>query len=168
MYEDVLRFWMERDQEGSTPEASKEVVRHLKLYGPSHPHLYTLVLRFLTSSPDLLSRHMDDVKEIIQYIDKEGIMPPLGIIQVLSRNSVASIGLIKEWLIERIKGERAEIQAVSSWFAIFDCHLWLSSRLGPRMDQFIPDGDIGETQTSQRTFRPGTSQGVSSLSMLKL
>ncbi|KAF9073561.1 hypothetical protein BDP27DRAFT_1260105 [Rhodocollybia butyracea] len=119
MYEDVLRFWMERDQEGSTPEASKEVVRHLKLYGPSHPHLYTLVLRFLTSSPDLLSRHMDDVKDIIQYIDKEGIMPPLGIIQVLSRNSVASIGLIKEWLIERIKGERGEIQADQEWISSY-------------------------------------------------
>ncbi|KAJ3715949.1 hypothetical protein DFJ43DRAFT_838133 [Lentinula guzmanii] len=115
MYEDVLRFWMERDKEGTTPEASMQVLKHLELYGPRHPHLYTLVLRFLTSSPELLSRHMADVKQVIQHIDQEGIMPPLGIIQVLSRNSVASVGLVKEWLIERIIRERAEIQADHEW-----------------------------------------------------
>ncbi|KAF5367253.1 hypothetical protein D9757_011694 [Collybiopsis confluens] len=100
MYEDVLRFWIERDQKGSTPGASAEV---------------TLVLRFLTSSPELLSRHIGDVKQVIQHIDKEGILPPLGIIQVLSRNNVASVGLIKEWLIERIKQDRGAIDADQEW-----------------------------------------------------
>ncbi|KAJ4493796.1 hypothetical protein C8J55DRAFT_499827 [Lentinula edodes] len=119
MYEDVLRFWMERDKEGATPEASTQVLKHLQLYGPKHPHLYTLVLRFLTSSPVLFSRHMDDVKEVIQHIDQESIMPPLGIIQVLSRNDVASVGLVKEWLIERITQERGEIQADREWVSSY-------------------------------------------------
>jgi len=110
MYEDVLRFWM--DRESSIASASAEVVKHLKLYGAKHPHLYPLVLRFLTSSPALLSRHQDDVKEILEHVDQERIMPPLGIIQVLSRNEVASIGLVKSWLIERIQRERTDIQAV--------------------------------------------------------
>ncbi|KAJ3739356.1 hypothetical protein EV360DRAFT_90484 [Lentinula raphanica] len=47
--EDGLRFWMERDKDGTTPGASAEVLQHLAFYGPSHAHLYTLVLRFLTS-----------------------------------------------------------------------------------------------------------------------
>ncbi|KAJ3878139.1 hypothetical protein F5051DRAFT_439919 [Lentinula edodes] len=119
MYEDVLRFWMERDKEGATPEASTQVLKHLQLYGPKHPHLYTLVLRFLTSTPVLFSRHMDDVKEVIQHIDQESIMPPLGIIQVLSRNDVASVGLVKEWLIERITQERGEIQADREWVSSY-------------------------------------------------
>ncbi|KAJ3936754.1 MAG: hypothetical protein NXY57DRAFT_1072553 [Lentinula lateritia] len=119
MYEDVLRFWMERDKEGAMPEASTQVLKHLQLYGLKHPHLYTLVLRFLTSSPVLFSRHMDDVKEVIQHIDQESIMPPLGIIQVLSRNDVASVGLVKEWLIERITQERGEIQADREWVSSY-------------------------------------------------
>ncbi|KAK7036583.1 Vacuolar protein sorting-associated protein 11 [Paramarasmius palmivorus] len=114
MYEDVLRFWMDRDKEG-VPEASAEVVRHLRMYGPQHPHLYPLVLRFLTSSSELLSRHKDDVKDVIEHIDKEGILPPLGVVQVLSRNNVASVGLVKEWLIQRIKKEREEIQSDQEW-----------------------------------------------------
>ncbi|KAI3602873.1 vacuolar membrane protein [Moniliophthora roreri] len=114
MYEDVLRFWMDRDKEGVS-EASAEVVRHLRIYGPQHPHLYPLVLRFLTSSSELLSRHKVDVKEVIEHIDKEGILPPLGVVQILSRNNVASVGLVKEWLIQRIKQEREEIQTDQEW-----------------------------------------------------
>ncbi|KAG6826409.1 hypothetical protein H0H92_015903, partial [Tricholoma furcatifolium] len=109
MYEDVLRFWMDQETEGTNPGASAQVVEHLNRYGPNHPHLYPVVLRFLTSTPQLLERHRDDVRRVIQHIDEEEIMPPLGIVQVLSRNGVASVGLIKEWLLTRIKESRAEI-----------------------------------------------------------
>ncbi|TFK62496.1 hypothetical protein BDN72DRAFT_964507 [Pluteus cervinus] len=110
MYEEVLRFWMDRDKEGNTPEASKEVVNHLNAYGESNPHLYPLVLRFLTSTPELLTRHEDDLKRVLEHVVEEKILPPLGVIQVLSRNGVASVGLVKEWLMKRIKTAREEIQ----------------------------------------------------------
>jgi vacuolar protein sorting-associated protein 11 len=112
MYEDILRFWMDRDNEGKTPEASSQVVHHLNLYGPTRPHLYPLVLRFLTSSPELLSRHTADIGMVLEHIEKEKIMPPLGVIQVLSRNGVASVGLVKQWLMIRIKESREEIHTV--------------------------------------------------------
>ncbi|KAG6841392.1 hypothetical protein C0991_011556 [Blastosporella zonata] len=109
MYEDVLRFWMDRDKEGTNPDASAQVVNHLHRYGPDHPHLYPLVLRFLTSTPQLLGRHREDVKRVLEHIDEEQILPPLGVVQVLSRNNVASVGLVKDWLMARIKESRAEI-----------------------------------------------------------
>ncbi|KAG8863727.1 hypothetical protein FRB96_007564 [Tulasnella sp. 330] len=119
MYEDILRFWMDKEFEtpiqpetahdGARP--SDQVLRHLKTYGPAHPHLYLLVLRFLTSSPALLTRHTTDIMAILEYVDKEKIIPPLGIVQVLSRNDVASVGLVKEWLMRRISESRDEIAA---------------------------------------------------------
>jgi hypothetical protein len=117
MYEDVLRFWMDRDNEGNTPEASSQVIHHLNMYGPTRPHLYPLVLRFLTSSPELLSRHTKDVEMVLEHIEKEKIMPPLGVIQALSRNGVASVGLVKQWLMTRIKESREEIQTVRRLFS---------------------------------------------------
>jgi vacuolar protein sorting-associated protein 11 len=63
MYEDVLRFRMDRDNEGNTPEASSQVVYHLNLYSPTRPHLYPPVLRFLMSSPELLSRLTADIEK---------------------------------------------------------------------------------------------------------
>ncbi|KAG6901941.1 hypothetical protein C0995_006463 [Termitomyces sp. Mi166 len=110
MYEDVLRYWMDQDREGMVPDASAQVVDHLNRYGPEHPHLYPFVLRFLTSTPQLLERHREDVKRVVEHIDEEEILPPLGVVQVLSRNGVASVGLIKEWLMARIRDSRAEIQ----------------------------------------------------------
>ena len=118
MYEDVLRFWMDKDREGNSPGASQKVIEHLMQYGNDHPHLYELVLRFLSSTPELLTRHQNDLKEVVEHIDEEGIMPPLGIIQVLSRNEVASVGLVKEWLIRRITTGRTQIQNVSLLFII--------------------------------------------------
>jgi vacuolar protein sorting-associated protein 11 len=129
MYEDVLRFWMDRalhpSMSTSTPyadfspeNASNEVVRHLHLYGPNHPHLYPLVLRFLTNNQTLLEKHMADVRDILQVIDRDGIISPLSVIQLLSRNSTTSVGLIKEWLMDRIKGAREEIDTVRGHFLL--------------------------------------------------
>ena len=153
MYEDVLRFWMDRDKEGTTPEASAQVVHHLKLYGAEHPHLYPLVLRFLTSTPDLLRRHQEDVKEVLDHIDKEGIVPPLGVIQVLSRNGVASVGLVKDWLITRIKEARNEIQSVSrsvSGFRAPEADFWgaYRTRNGPTPIEWRPRLNCGRWRNS--------------------
>ena len=117
MYEDVIRFWMDKarrvdDSVAVRPDASDRVVEHLKKYGPSQPRLYLLVLRFLTSTPELLTKHQADVKEILEYVDKQGILTPVGMIQVLSRNNVASVGLVKDWLGARIKNAKDEIQNV--------------------------------------------------------
>ncbi|CAL1708669.1 unnamed protein product [Somion occarium] len=112
MYEDVVRFWMDKYAEGGSDstDASSEVIRCLDHYGPDHPHLYPLVLRFLTSSPDLLSRHTADVTKMLEHIDAENIMPPLNVVQVLSRNGVASVGLVKQWLVSRIREAKDEIE----------------------------------------------------------
>ena len=114
MHEDVLRFWMDKERtsepsgdENCVNEASKQVVHYLDLYGPKHRHLYPLALRFLTSSEVLLSRHSEDVERVIEYVDGEKIMPPLAILQLLSRNGIASVGLIKGWLVRKI-GETGE------------------------------------------------------------
>ncbi len=71
------------------------------------------MLRFLTSTSELLTRHKDDVKRMLEVIDREEIMPTIGVVQVLSRNEVASVGLVREWLMGRISSAREEIDTVS-------------------------------------------------------
>ncbi|PPQ83946.1 hypothetical protein CVT26_011640 [Gymnopilus dilepis] len=114
MYEDVLRFYMDKTITDPTsyPDASHKVIEHLMYYGQEkgQKHLYPLVLRFLTSTPELLSRHEADVRGILEVVEDEKLMPPLGVVQVLSRNGVASVGLVKDWLVRRIKESREEIQ----------------------------------------------------------
>ncbi|KAG1884578.1 hypothetical protein F4604DRAFT_1919024 [Suillus subluteus] len=112
MYEDVLhRFWMDKHNASpSESSASTEVVKALVRYGSTHPHLYELMLRFLTSTPELLTRQQADVEKILKHIEKERTIPPFGVVQILSRNGVASVGLVKDWLMGRIKEAREEVQ----------------------------------------------------------
>ncbi|KAI5122199.1 hypothetical protein M0805_002688 [Coniferiporia weirii] len=110
MYEDVLRFWIAQETEAHEPGASAQVLRALTRYGTKQPQLYPLALRFLTSSAELLSRHANELEAMLEHIEREKIMPPLGVIQVLSRNGVTSVGLVKQWLLTRIKESRNEIQ----------------------------------------------------------
>jgi vacuolar protein sorting-associated protein 11 len=113
MHEDVLRFWMDRHLDGSISDASAKVVEYLELYGPQgRPQLYPLVLRFLTSNHQLLAKHKMDIAKVLEHIEKEKIMSPVAVVQVLGRNGVASVGLVKQWLMTRIKESREEIQTV--------------------------------------------------------
>ncbi|KIY49906.1 hypothetical protein FISHEDRAFT_72138 [Fistulina hepatica ATCC 64428] len=148
MYEDVLRFWMDRERRGATSSgqmpASSRVVQCLKQYGGAHPHLYPLVLRFLTSSPELLARHQEDVREILTRIDEQNIMLPLGVVQLLSRNDVSSVGMISEWLISKIRSARAEIQA--------DKEMISSYRLETEQKQKLVD-ELSDSE-NPRIFHP--------------
>jgi hypothetical protein len=111
MHEDALRLWMDRAR-GGDAGASDEVVRALRAYGPGRPALYPLVLRFLTSSKALLARHRADVADVLEHIEREKIMSPVEVVQALSRNDVASVGLVKQWLMTRIREAREEIKTV--------------------------------------------------------
>lgn len=122
MYEDILRFYIDREnaeRDASSPagavDASKKVLHYLGVYGPAHKHLYPLVLRFLTSSPDLLMRHAKELGEVLDVIERDKVMPPLAVVQVLSRNGVTSVGLVKEWLLKRIGEAKEEVQTVSAY-----------------------------------------------------
>ena len=160
MHEDVLRFWMDKERvsgssgdEDGANEASKQVVHYLDLYGPTHRHLYPLALRFLTSSEALLSRHSRDVERVIEYVDAQKIMPPLAILQLLSRNGIASVGLVKGWFVKKIGEAREEIDIVSRYSAS-PRFLFISPLPGFTTYHFVSAGDKGETQTGPGIVRP--------------
>ncbi|WVR06576.1 hypothetical protein IAU60_003608 [Kwoniella sp. DSM 27419] len=115
MYEDILRFWIDRSDtataEASTPAPSEQVLSHLAIYGAQNPHLYPLVLRHLTSSPAILSKHPHELGQVLQVIDEENIMPPLAVVQVLSRNGVASVGNVKEWLRGKVDENKDQVES---------------------------------------------------------
>jgi len=153
MYEDVLRFWMDKENNSPPDEgadvdphtrASSHVLYYLEKYGPQHPYLYPLVLRFLTSSPTLLQRHTQDVSRILEHIEQEKIMPPLLVVQVLSRNNVASVGLVKQWLMRRMSETRDEIDAVRR--GSLSRSVALNCLAGPSIDQLVSRRDIDQNQ----------------------
>ncbi|KAJ9116972.1 hypothetical protein QFC22_004630 [Naganishia vaughanmartiniae] len=118
MYEEVLRFWMNLKEDESVHVSTEErrsstenVLHYLHLYGPTNPRLYPLVLRYLSSDSKLTSRYAEDVRDILKVIDEENLMPPLAVVQLLSRNSVTSIGVVKDWLKAKVADTRHDVES---------------------------------------------------------
>lgn len=84
-------------------------IRALRKYGPEEPALYPAALAYFTSHPDILEEAGDELDMVLKRIDEDGLMAPLQVIQTLSTNGVATMGMVKAYLSTTIERERAEI-----------------------------------------------------------
>ncbi|VBB78255.1 Putative Vacuolar protein sorting-associated protein 11 [Podospora comata] len=90
---------------------TKGAIKALAKYGPEEPQLYPAALSYLTSDAKILDEAgPDELAAVLDRIDKGGLMAPLQVVQTLSKNSVASMGMIKPYLAKRIEAERLDIQ----------------------------------------------------------
>ncbi|GAA5861905.1 hypothetical protein JCM1840_006870 [Sporobolomyces johnsonii] len=112
MYDDIVRYWIDASTaRPSAADHSSRIITSLRRYGPSYPSLYRTVLRHLTTSSDILSRHQTDVLDILDEIDERKIMPPIEVVQILSANGTASMGLVREYLKRQLLAEKQEIES---------------------------------------------------------
>ncbi|KAJ4380743.1 Vacuolar protein sorting-associated protein 11 [Didymella sp. IMI 355093] len=84
-------------------------IRALRKYGPEEPALYPAALAYFTSSPEILAEAGDELDSVLKKIDEDGLMAPLQVIQTLSANGVATMGMIKSYLSATVERERVEI-----------------------------------------------------------
>ncbi|KAF2089012.1 vacuolar protein sorting-associated protein 11 [Saccharata proteae CBS 121410] len=84
-------------------------IKALRKYGPEEPSLYPAALSYFTSSPEILEDAGDELDVVLRKIDSDGLMAPLQVIQTLSTNGVATMGMIKRYLATTISRERKEI-----------------------------------------------------------
>nr|CAG8438928.1 6700_t:CDS:10 [Entrophospora candida] len=104
MYEDILRFYMAKDN-------TEKVIQVLGKYGQHEQSLYILALTYFSSSPTNLESSSVEILRILDYIDKHNLLPPLQVIQALSRNSLATLSMVKGYMGRRIESERKETLA---------------------------------------------------------
>ncbi|KAL9595732.1 MAG: hypothetical protein Q9219_006270, partial [cf. Caloplaca sp. 3 TL-2023] len=84
-------------------------IKALRKYGPEEPQLYPAALAYFTSSPKVLEEARGELDAILAKIDEDGLMAPLQVIQTLSTNAVATMGMVKKYLSDTIERERKEI-----------------------------------------------------------
>ena len=88
-------------------------IKALRKYGSEEPRLYPAALAYFTSDSKILSEAGSEVTRVLKKIDEDGLMAPLQIIQTLSTNGVATMGLVKSYLSLTIEREQKEISNVS-------------------------------------------------------
>lgn len=81
----------------------------LRKYGDEEPELYPLALTFFTSSDLILKEAKDEFQYVLDKIRDEQLMAPLQVVQALSVNSVATVGMVKDYLVNIILKEKLEI-----------------------------------------------------------
>ncbi|KAL9085048.1 MAG: hypothetical protein Q9165_007789 [Trypethelium subeluteriae] len=87
-------------------------LRALHKYGPEDPSLYPAALAYLTSSPTALDEAGPaELDAVLQKIAADGLMAPLQVVQTLSANAVATMGLVRKYLGDTVERERREIEA---------------------------------------------------------
>ncbi|KAG8527671.1 uncharacterized protein KY384_007824 [Bacidia gigantensis] len=84
-------------------------IKALRKYGAKEPQLYPAALAYFTSSSEALQEAGDELQAVLKKIDDDGLMAPLQVIQTLSTNAVATMGLVKQYLSVTIDKERREI-----------------------------------------------------------
>jgi hypothetical protein len=87
-------------------------IKALHKYGLEEPELYPAALTYFTSSAKILAEAGDELDKVLDHIDAHGLMAPLQVVQTLSGNGVATMGLIKRYLGRTIERERQEISNV--------------------------------------------------------
>ncbi|KAK4111059.1 vacuolar protein sorting-associated protein 11 [Canariomyces notabilis] len=89
---------------------TRGAIKALHKYGPEEPQLYPAALSYLTSDARVLEdAGPDELASVLERIDRDGLMAPLQVVQTLSKNSVANMGMIKPYLAKRIERERQDI-----------------------------------------------------------
>lgn len=89
---------------------TRGAMKALRKYGVREPSLYPAALAYLTSDPQVLDEAgLDELSDVLQKIDEDGLMAPLQVVQMLSKNAVATMGMIKSYLYKTVEDERKEI-----------------------------------------------------------
>ncbi|KAM3588477.1 Vacuolar protein sorting-associated protein 11 [Umbelopsis sp. WA50703] len=107
MYSDIIRFWMEKEE-------TDKVIECARKFGPTDPSLYPLVLTYFSSSPETLEKSTSELLSVLDHIDAQDLLPPLQVVKALSRNDVASLALIKNYMGRKIEKERKDMERDSA------------------------------------------------------
>ncbi|KAK4135723.1 vacuolar protein sorting-associated protein 11 [Trichocladium antarcticum] len=89
---------------------TRGALKALRKYGPEEPQLYPAALAYLSSDPRVLDEAGPaELAAVLERIDRDGLMAPLQVVQTLSKNAVASMGMLKPYLAGRVERERKEV-----------------------------------------------------------
>jgi hypothetical protein len=102
-----LRFDIFRSY--TSAKDTRGTIKALRKYGPDEPQLYPAALAYFTSDPRILEEAGEELNFVLKKIEEDRLMAPLQVIQTLSTNAVATMGMVKSYLQDTIERERKEI-----------------------------------------------------------
>nr|XP_039266743.1 vacuolar protein sorting-associated protein 11 homolog [Styela clava] len=100
LYQQILRYHMDH-------EAMGLVVETCRKHGSKDPSLWQQALTFFARQEDVKCE--EHIMQVLTHVDKNNLLPPLLVIQLLSRSSTVSLSVIKDYILRRLQKETEEI-----------------------------------------------------------
>jgi hypothetical protein len=99
LYQQILQYHMEHNDYAC-------VIETCKRFGTQDSNLWVLALSYFAQKEEDCKQHLIDV---LAHIDKRNLLPPLLVIQTLAHNSTATLAVVKDYVIQRLRQEREQI-----------------------------------------------------------
>jgi len=100
LYNEIIQFHMEREDHDL-------LIRACKKFGDKAPNLWVQVLGFFASQEKDCQR---EVVEVLANIEKDNLIPPLLVIQILAQKPTTTLNVIKDYITKRLLEENKQIQ----------------------------------------------------------
>jgi len=108
LYQQILRYHMDHG-------SFDHVLATCRRYGEKDSVLWQQALTYFVNQPSTTEEGgsldcKQYIQQVVQHIDKNDILPPLLVIQLLSRNPSAQLGLVKDYILRRISQGSEDIR----------------------------------------------------------
>ncbi|KAI9298531.1 hypothetical protein K502DRAFT_360671 [Neoconidiobolus thromboides FSU 785] len=106
MYQDILNHYIKLQDVNN-------ILETLRKYGFKEVYLYHLTLEYFSTSNHAILNYPIQFRQVLDIIEDNNIIPPLHVIQALSRNSIVTIGTLKPFILKGIKQDLNSIEKVN-------------------------------------------------------
>eukprot|EP01135_Chromosphaera_perkinsii_P001580 Nk52_evm50s207 gene=Nk52_evmTU50s207 len=99
-YQQIIQYYMQKDD-------YENIAISCKRYGRRDSQLWVQALSYFASNERNCTKY---IAEVLGYIEKFNLLPPLMVIEILSQTSTASLGLIKDYISRKLQEEEQNIE----------------------------------------------------------
>jgi hypothetical protein len=82
---------------------SQSIIKNCKKFGNSGrgPNLWVQVLTHFATQDDC----EDEIQQVLQYINRSNILPPLLVVQILAQNQRLPLSVVRDYIVDRLDKE---------------------------------------------------------------
>ncbi|XP_046856298.1 vacuolar protein sorting-associated protein 11 homolog [Xenia sp. Carnegie-2017] len=99
LFHQILRYHMEHDEHVNVMETCRK-------YGSQDSNLWVQALSYFASKENDCRKY---IMEVLNYIDRHNLLPPLLVLQTLAHSSTATLSVVKDYIIKRLQQEDEQI-----------------------------------------------------------
>jgi hypothetical protein len=102
LYAEIVHYYMEQND-------SEQIIKACKKFGDKDPNIWIKALSYFANK-DPKEECKAEISEVLMNIERDNLLPPMQVIQILAQSKTATLGLIKEYITKHLEREQRLIE----------------------------------------------------------